>query len=210
MFGKIYLVTWNIFALPSDLTFGIYFVTYFLISIHELLLAMNHVFFDFRMYIVFLTFFIFEKGVFLSFSVLNMIEYKLLDFNLAHTEFIFMLLILGKLSNNLAYRIAISFASSSLKRKEEKEHKLIGFCSYLSYYESTIVEYPRLVLENSIETEMIEFYETLIGKVIEHIKECQRVTCFCKKTENIPDANKNRYVDIEVESSPIFNEHFLR
>ena len=169
MFGKIYLVTWNIFALPSDLTFGIYFVTYSLISIHELLLAMNHVFFDFRMYIVFLTFFIFEKGVFLSFSVMNMIEYKLLDFNLAHTEFVFMLLILGKFSNNIAYWIAISFGTSTSNRKEENMNRLIGFCSYLSYYEGTIVEYPRLVLEDTIEVDLIEFFDTLIGKVIEHI-----------------------------------------
>lgn len=80
-----------------------------------------------------------------------------------------MLLIIAKLSNNLAYKIAISFSDSHTGRKDESDDNLIGLCSYLSYYESRLINYPRLILEDNIPSGMVEFYQTLIGKVTEHM-----------------------------------------
>lgn len=209
MFGKVYLVVWSIFAVPSSLMFSIYLVTYTIISIHEISLAVEHVFFDIEMYIYFLTFFFFEKGVFVSFSIMNMLEYRVLGFDVTHVELIFILIIIARVSNNFAYKIALTFKDTHTK-KEEGMDNLIGFCSYLSYYERVLVRNPHLSQELEIPDNLIEFYTSLVGKIWEHIDSCNVISCFCKKDKCLPDANKNCYEKVGNDKAKIFHAVFIR
>lgn len=214
MFGKIYLVTWNIFVVPSKFMFGIYFVSYFIISIHEIFLACEHVFFDFKMYKFFLTFFFFEKGVFVSFSIMNMLEFKLFEYNLAVVVLVFVLIFMARLASNLAYKIAINFKNSNMDRRtrEASQERLMGTCGYLSFYEKQLINYPRTIKEGVADTSMIEFFNCLIGIVREHLVNCNIVTCFCKtsKTKNMPNPKLNCFEDTSNLETIIFNSTFLK
>ena len=209
MFGKIYLVTWNIFVIPSKFMFGIYFVSYLIISIHEISLAIQHVFFDFKMYRFFLTFFFFEKGVFLSFSIMNMLGFKLFDYNLAVVVLIFVLIFMARFASNMAYRVAINFKSTEDKKGEGYD-KLMGLCGYLSCYERILINYPRIVKEGVAETSTIEFFNGLIGILKRHLQECTKVNCFCRAKNKLPNPCDNTYTDLSNRDDIIFNSTMLK
>ena len=118
MFGKMYLVIWNIFFKPEKWLFVIYFISYGGISIHEILLGIQHVFYDYEMYVYFLTFFFFEKLVFVLFSIMNLIEYRFLNYNLAYVVLIFVLIFSVRLANNLAVIVSMSFTELEIRKGE--------------------------------------------------------------------------------------------
>lgn len=214
MFGKIYLVTWNIFVVPSKFMYGIYFVSYFIISLHEVFLACEHVFFDFKMYKFFLTFFFFEKGVFISFSIMNMLEFKLFNYNLAVVVLVFVLIFMARFASNMAYKIAINFKNSVMDRRslDSNQEKLMGTCGYLSFYEKQLINYPRTIKEGVADHSMIEFFNCLIGIVREHLITCRKPRCFCNKTKtkNMPNPKENCFEDASDRDIIIFNSTFLK
>ena len=216
MFGKIYLVIWNIFVKSSKFTFGIYFVSYFLISVHEIMLAMEHVFFDFEMYKFFLTFFFFEKGVFVSFSVMNMLEFKLFNFDLAVVVLIFVLIFMGRFASNLAHKVSMEFLNITRKSRsgqhapELDQERLMGMCGYLSCYEQNIADFPRAMSEGVQNRATMEFINSLVGVVRDHVANCKKFTCFCKRLKRLPNPKDNSFEVFQSREELTFNKTFLK
>ncbi len=157
MQGKIFLVTWNIFVVPNKFSYTAYFICYAILSIHEIILVVQHVFFDFKMYIFFMTFFLFEKCIFFCLFFMNMLNFKIMGFDLVGIILIFVMCLAGRISGNIAYKIAMDFdltLKSDMSSGDINSYKLLAISGYFNFYQTHLANYTRNVNEETYDPEL--------------------------------------------------------